>query len=52
LQFFYVLDVLLSEYDEVNQAADKLLIDYIASLSRTTTIKNRLLPLGRDENKI
>jgi hypothetical protein len=46
------IDGLLSEYDEVNQAADKLLIDYIASLSRTTTIKNRLLPLGRDENKI
>jgi len=48
------IDTLLSEYDEVNQAADKLLIDYMASLTTTTTttIKTRLLPLGRDENKI
>lgn len=48
---FSIKDTLLSEYDEVNRAADKLLIDYIGSLS-TTTIKNRILPLGRDEKKI
>ncbi|CAF3095507.1 unnamed protein product [Rotaria sp. Silwood2] len=50
------LDTLFFEYDEVNQAAEKLLIDYTATSSTTpvtsTTKKNRILPLGRDENKI
>ncbi|CAF1185816.1 unnamed protein product [Rotaria sordida] len=57
------LDTLFFEYDEVNHAAEKLLIDYAATSSSTTTTtattttttttkKNRLLPLGRDENKI
>ena len=45
-----MLDTLILEYDEVNKAADKLLIDY-ASTS-TTTINNYLLPRGRDEKKI
>jgi hypothetical protein len=44
------LDMLFSEYDEVNQAAEKLLIDYAATISSTK--KSRLLPLGRDEKKI
>ncbi|CAF3821790.1 unnamed protein product [Rotaria sp. Silwood1] len=50
------LDSLFVEYDEVNQAAEKLLIDYAATSSSSTTTtstkKNRLLPLGRDEKKI
>jgi hypothetical protein len=46
------LDTLFSEYDEVNQAAEKLLINYAATSTPITTKKNRLLPLGRDENKI
>ncbi|CAF4485856.1 unnamed protein product, partial [Rotaria sp. Silwood2] len=50
------LDTLFFEYDEVNQAAEKLLIDYTATSSTTpvtsTTKKHRILPLGRDENKI
>ncbi len=45
-------DTLIDEYDEVNRAADKLVFNYIVSLSTTTTVKNRLLPLGRDEKKI
>ena len=49
--FFFFLDTLFTEYDEVNQAAEKLLIDYAAT-SSTSTRKNRLLPLGRDEKKI
>jgi hypothetical protein len=47
---FFFKDSLLSEYDEVNRAAERLLIDYMASL--TTTMKSRLSPLGRDEKKI
>ncbi|CAF4945146.1 unnamed protein product, partial [Rotaria socialis] len=53
---------LFFEYDEVNQAAEKLLSDYSATPKTTllptttkaaaTTKKARLLPLGRDENKI
>jgi len=45
------IDNLFSEYDEVNQAAEKLLADYSAT-STPVTKKPRLLPLGRDENKI
>ncbi|CAF0994896.1 unnamed protein product [Adineta ricciae] len=48
------VDTLFSEYDEVNQAADKLLTDYAATSTTTvaTTKKIRLLPFGRDEKKI
>ncbi|UJR26666.1 hypothetical protein I4U23_007983 [Adineta vaga] len=48
------IDDLLAEYDEVNQAADRLISTYMASLSTTTTTtrRNRILPLGRDEKKI
>ncbi|CAF1176250.1 unnamed protein product [Adineta steineri] len=58
------IDTLFTEYDEVNQAADKLLVAYsatsrttITTSATTTTIKtttkrNRLLLFGRDENKI
>ncbi|CAF1936170.1 unnamed protein product [Rotaria magnacalcarata] len=56
------LDTLFFEYDEVNQAAEKLLSDYSATPKTTllptttktagTTKKTRPLPLGRDENKI
>ncbi|CAF1659896.1 unnamed protein product, partial [Adineta ricciae] len=44
------INELLLDYDEVNQAADKLVSTYMASLS--TTSKPRILPLGRDEKKI
>ncbi|CAF0952162.1 unnamed protein product [Adineta steineri] len=46
------IDILLREYDEVSQAADRLVSDYEASLPKTTTTKIRMLPLGRDEKKI
>ncbi|UJR22421.1 hypothetical protein I4U23_025481 [Adineta vaga] len=55
------IDTLFTEYDEVNQAADKLLSDYVATSTTTkttttttvaTTKKIRLSPLGRDEKKI
>ena len=46
---FFCSGALFAEFDEVNQAADKLLIAYAAS---STTKKARLLPLGRDEKKI
>jgi hypothetical protein len=46
---FFSSDTLFSEYDEVNQAAEKLLIDYTATSS---TIKTPRLPFGRDEKKI
>jgi hypothetical protein len=46
---FYVrqicLDALLAEFDEVNQAADKLLVAYAAT-------STRIPALGRDEKKI
>ena len=45
-------DALFTEFDEVNQAADKLLIAYAATSTSTSTRKTRLLPLGRDEKKI
>ena len=45
----FLLDNLFIEYDEVNQAAERFLVDYSATLS---TKKPRLLPLGRDEKKI
>lgn len=50
------LDTLFFEYDEVNQAAEKFLSDYLATSTTTrptiTTKKVRVLPLGRDENRI
>lgn len=49
----FVLDNLFTEYDEVNQAADRFITDFAATSSTTTsTRKSRLLPLGRDEKKI
>lgn len=44
------INKLFSEYDEVNQAAIKLLKDY--DITSTTTRQTRILPFGRDENKI
>lgn len=48
---FIFKDKLFAEYEEVNQAAEKLLKDYDAS-SAATTRRTRILPFGRDENKI
>ena len=46
-----VADALFAEYDEVNQAAEKLLVSYAAT--STVAAKIRLLPsLGRDEKRI
>lgn len=54
--FLFLLDTLFSEYDEANQAAEKLLADYSATSTTTiatsSTKKTRILPLGRDEKKI
>jgi hypothetical protein len=46
------IDALFTEYDEVNQAAEKLLIAYAATSTTSSTKKTRLLPFGRDEKKI
>lgn len=44
------IDKLFLEYEEVNQAAEKLLKEYDST--STTTRRTRILPFGRDENKI
>ena len=54
IHFHFDSDSLFAEFDEVNQAADRLVVAYLATSTTTlaTTQKARILPLGRDAAKI